>query len=354
MLIKLFSFSKKYFFSILTLSIIFVGTSQIWAGEMVYKDEDLRDVRSGLPLGYHSIDFVGVNASPVGLYLLPQKMSSFSYPGQGYHTTILPIFFLDIVITQIVLTGILFVVYTRRVNKEIFSLLSVKYIFLTILLLLLVAFTILFVPMGNGQPHYQGVGIPPLMSPSILPTDSTYETFGEVLEKEPRKEIFATATFTHGMSLEEVKKMTRDVAFAVKGFRHNTGESNGGCGVGVGETVAQALDNCVRDHSLFLNQRIEIEKKMLPTITDTGLRNAFIAHIEEAQKEQKFLITALDLYGRAEDLQRFKERNSFVEMVELMNQDRELPLMIPPSMSSVVPPSSSFGVPLPSPVGPVK
>lgn len=175
MLVKLFNFSKKYFFAIFTLSVIFVGTSQIWAGKMVYRDEDLRDVQSGFPFGYHSIDFIGANASPAGLYLLPQKMNSFSYPGQGYRTTILPLFFLNIAIVQVVFMGTLFLLHSMIPRADyFFRFLSIKYILLAFFLFLIITIGPKFIPIGKEQLQNQGVEnhvtIPPsFVNPAPIP-----------------------------------------------------------------------------------------------------------------------------------------------------------------------------------------
>ncbi|KKS46227.1 MAG: hypothetical protein UY07_C0014G0012 [Parcubacteria group bacterium GW2011_GWA1_47_8] len=168
MVIKFFSFSKKYFFSILLLNLVFVMSSVLWTGEMVYHDEDLRDVRAGFPLGYSSRDFVGGNNDTVGLYKYPQKMNSFMYVGQGYTTTIWSLFFLNIIIVQTILTPVLFLVHSLfSSTQKLFRFLSVKNILIGLLFFIVVTFIYIFGPslLAGGE---VSVGIP---SESLVPVE---------------------------------------------------------------------------------------------------------------------------------------------------------------------------------------
>lgn len=168
-MINFLNFSKKYFFAFLTLSVIFVGISQLWGGEMVYKDEDLKDLRSGSPVKYRSADFitgdVNIANGVVGLYKYPQKMSGFNYPEQSTTTTVWPVFFLDIVIMQIVFTAVLFFVYSFIPRAEyFFKILSVKYILLVLFLFLAITIGPAFILTGNRGSQYQETGgsvVPP-------------------------------------------------------------------------------------------------------------------------------------------------------------------------------------------------
>ena len=133
MLIQFFSFSKKYFFAVLVLSSVFVVSSGYWASEMVYHDADLRGARSGFPLGYRSTDFGSEG------YVLPQRMNSFMYPGQGYTTTIWYLFFLNIVIMQFVFSAILFLAYAAfPKTQKFFKFLSLRNIIFSLILFVIV------------------------------------------------------------------------------------------------------------------------------------------------------------------------------------------------------------------------
>lgn len=338
MLIRLFSFSKKFYPPILLLSLFFVWSSRIWSGEMVYSNQQLYDVRSGFPIAYISSDFVGNSSNATGLYKLPQKMNTYIYPGQSLNTVLWPQIFLSVIIVQVVFMGILFLVYLYIPRAYyFFKFFSVMNVLAGLFLLIVVVIINIF-----GPSLMVGRRIPIQSSRLIsLSTENTYDTFGEVLEKESAKEVFATAFFNQRISLEEAKSAVNNIPFTVKGIRFNTGESNGGCGVKDGQTAIQALDSCAKEQSLFLKRRIELEKNSLLTVKDPGLQKAFVAHIAEAENEQKIQITALELYGKAADLQRFKEYNEFVEKIEIRNQGiqsssitsqsgMQNPVMLPP------------------------
>ena len=156
------------------------------------------------------------------------------------------------------------------------------------------------------------------------------ETFEEILRKTPEKKVGVAVAFSRGLLLDEVLIAAKDSTFEVRGFRHRSGESNGGCGVARGETVEQALQSCFRDHTLFLGRRIEMEKQTLLTVTDPGLRSALTKSIREAEKKQELRITGFDLYGRAKDLKRFKDSHAFVETMQI-NMAEESPAILSPS-----------------------
>ena len=57
MIIKFFSFSKKYFFPILVLSLVFVWLAPNWIDRPLFDDSGSRALRSDFPLGYILTDF---------------------------------------------------------------------------------------------------------------------------------------------------------------------------------------------------------------------------------------------------------------------------------------------------------
>lgn len=220
---------------------------------------------------------------------------------------------------------------------------TLKVIFITIVTLIVAMMSLVFVTFKIYTWKNPGID-----SPISRPSENTHETFEEVLNKEPAKEVSVTAVFTRSISLKEAKSAVKDIPFVVKGIRFNAGESNGGCGVEDGQTIIQALDNCVSENSLFLQRRIDMEKNTLSTVTDPGLQKAFVAHIAEAEKAQNIQFTAFELYGKAVDIQHFKENNIFIEKIEIMSQGTSSP-SIQSGMQTPVMFPPSFSVPSPSP-----
>lgn len=56
MLIKLFNFSKKYFFAIFALSVIFTLSSVWWTSDMHHYQDTKANIQLGFPLNFYSQD----------------------------------------------------------------------------------------------------------------------------------------------------------------------------------------------------------------------------------------------------------------------------------------------------------
>lgn len=56
MLIKLFNFSKKYFFAIFALSVIFTLSSVWWTSNMHHYQDTKANIQLGFPLNFYSQD----------------------------------------------------------------------------------------------------------------------------------------------------------------------------------------------------------------------------------------------------------------------------------------------------------
>lgn len=101
MIIKFFSFSKRYFFAILALSLVFVGFSLVWTREEPFLPDSPGDVRSGYPFGYISTDYKSIYES--GPYKFEPQYLDFAT--NGHRSTIIwPLLFLSIATMQLMFT----------------------------------------------------------------------------------------------------------------------------------------------------------------------------------------------------------------------------------------------------------
>lgn len=340
--IKFLSFTKNLFAPLLVISILFVAHSSFWALDTVRSLEKKRIIEVGFPLGFVFVDYsqYGNEDSFVSTEELGMKW--------GFPSSIIwHLFLLDIIIVQLVLSVLFFLVHLIFPKTQDFTM------FLLAVLILFVVWVFWRYgspPPSQRDPVSANLGMYyPSQSPS--PLETTPKTFEQVLAETPEKKISVEASFVRGISLSETIRATQNASFKVLGFKHRSGESNGGCGVGNGETVEQALQSCFRDHTLFLGRRIEMEKQTLLTVTDPGLRNALTESIREAEKKQELRITGMGLYGRALDLQNFKDANSFVGTMVLSNAI-EQPSMMPPSGSGApISLPMNMSIPIPSPAG---
>lgn len=161
------------------------------------------------------------------------------------------------------------------------------------------------------------------------------ERFEEVLKNTPEKEVSAAVFFTNDMSLHDVQSAVMQSPFAVKGFHHGTQSYSGGYSLKKGEALDEAIVNYRRDHLFFLQKRIETEDRMLATEINGDLRNAIAAHRKEADQmkadfeKNGIRAVGVDVMGRARDIQDFKERNSFVRVVELKENENPQPVIVP-------------------------
>lgn len=186
------------------------------------------------------------------------------------------------------------------------------------------------------------VGVPFAQSDSAVPgiqqrIISAHEEFQQALENAPEKEVEATMFFTNDMALEQLQMSLRNVPLTVKGFLHGTPSYGGGYTLNPGETLDQAIANYRRDHLGFLRQRMQLEDRMAATESNEEARKALIPHRKEAeQMESDFelrgiRVIGLELHGKAKEMAGFKEKNSFVRVIEL-KKDGKPQLAILPSM----------------------
>lgn len=161
------------------------------------------------------------------------------------------------------------------------------------------------------------------------------EKFNQVVKTEPQKEVHVIMFFSNDMKLSDVQEKFRVSGFDIKGFRHGTQSYSGGYGISTGETFEQAIVNYERDHLFFLQTRVLAEEKMLTTKMDDQLRKAIVSHQKEAQQMKLdfqthgLRIIGIELVGRAQALDTFKENNSFIRVVELKDQDAPQSAILP-------------------------
>ncbi len=161
------------------------------------------------------------------------------------------------------------------------------------------------------------------------------ENFESVLQDTPDKDVSVTAFFTNDMSLEDVRASLSNSPLSVKGFRHGTQSYSGGYTLNPGETIDVAIVNYRNDHSFFLQKRMELEDSMLRTETDDGLRKAIVIHRKEADQmktdfeKNGIRVIGVEFYGRVKDIQDFKEKNSFVRVLELKEKGKPQSAILP-------------------------
>lgn len=167
---------------------------------------------------------------------------------------------------------------------------------------------------------------------------SAHEKFQEALTNAPEKEVEAAMFFTNDMSLEQLQISLRNAPLTIKGFLHGTPSYGGGYSLSLGETFDQATTNYRRDHHSFLQQRMQMEDRMVATETNEEARNALISHRKEAEQMASdfdlrgIRVIGLELHGKTRELADFKEKNSFVRAVELKENGKPQPAILPPNL----------------------
>lgn len=179
----------------------------------------------------------------------------------------------------------------------------------------------------------------PLATFGISPVETRIaqanESFEQILKNSPEKEVRVAVFFTNDLSLEEVRVAITRSVFALKGFRHGTQSYSGGYSLRKGETLDEAIVNYRRDYLFFLQKRMETEDKMLTTETNEDLRNAIITHRKEADQmkadfeKNGIRIIGIEVAGRAHNINEFKEQNSFVRVIELHENVKPQPAIVP-------------------------
>lgn len=181
--------------------------------------------------------------------------------------------------------------------------------------------------------------IAPVVSFAIPPIDVRIEQanagFAQVLKNTPEKEVHVAVFFTNDISLQDIRMALSYSPLAVKGFRHGTQFYSGGYSLKQGETLDEAVANYPRDHLFFLQKRMEMEDKMLVTATNAELRNAITTHRKEADQmkadfdKNGIRVVGVEVAGRAMDIQGFKDKNAFVRVIELKENGKPQPAIVP-------------------------
>jgi len=164
---------------------------------------------------------------------------------------------------------------------------------------------------------------------------SAQEKFASVLTQNPQQTVSAAIFFTNDMSIAQIKEAIGGERFSIKAFRHGTQSYSGGYMLNSGETLDQAMNSYVRDHVLFLTRRMQMENRLLNTEKDPKLLEAVSADLRAAvQMKADFdrhglRIIGIDVVGSAADLQSFKTRRPFVRGIELKEDGRPQPSIVP-------------------------
>ncbi|MDO8604754.1 MAG: hypothetical protein Q7K40_05185 [bacterium] len=159
--------------------------------------------------------------------------------------------------------------------------------------------------------------------------------FAQVLKDSPEKEVEVAAFFTNDMTLKDVRTAFINSNVTIKGFRHGTQSYSGGYSLKQGETLDEAMVNYPRDHLFFLQKRMEIEDRAVVTETNVELRNAMVAHRKEADQmkadfdKNGISVVGVEVSGRARDIEDFKNKNSFVRVIELKQNGKPQPAIVP-------------------------
>lgn len=162
-MINFLSFSKKYFFAIFTLSVIFVLSSIFWTTDIPYSQEDMAHIQLGFPL-----DFYLQDSSQNDISYAP-KYRNVGFRFWHSSSLVWPLFFLDIIIMQVAFTATLFFVYSLLPRADyFFKILSVKYILLVFFLFLAITIGPRFISTGNEQLQSPGVENPVMLPPPFV------------------------------------------------------------------------------------------------------------------------------------------------------------------------------------------
>lgn len=164
---------------------------------------------------------------------------------------------------------------------------------------------------------------------------SAHERFDQVLKKTPDKVIEVTAFFTNDVTLENLRMELQKVPLKVKGFRHGTQSYSGGYSLSTNETVDEAIENYRRDHTLFIEKRMDIEDDLLSTEIDEGLRLALVRHRKKAEQmkhdfdEKGLRIIGVELRGKIKDIKNFKDKHGFVRVIEVTEKGKPQSAIFP-------------------------
>jgi hypothetical protein len=162
------------------------------------------------------------------------------------------------------------------------------------------------------------------------------EKFQSVVQHTPEKEVDASAYFTEGKSANEVRNSLANTPVAVRGFFHGaTPTGGGGYTLHATETLDDAFANYQREHLHFIKMRLDMTAKMEASETDETARNALAMHRKQAEQSKRDLeihglrIIGVELKGKAKAIKDFKEKNPFVRVVELKENGKPQPAILP-------------------------
>ena len=159
--------------------------------------------------------------------------------------------------------------------------------------------------------------------------------FAQALKDVPDREVGAVAFFTNDMSPQDVRMAFYNTPLVVKGFNHGTHFYSGGYSLKSGETLDEAIVSYNRDHLFFLQKRMEMEDRVLAYQTNPELRNALIVHRKEADQmkadfdKNGIRVVGVEVVGRVRDMQDFRDRNAFVRVIELKENGKKQPAIVP-------------------------
>ncbi|MDB5841730.1 MAG: hypothetical protein JWQ23_3682 [Herminiimonas sp.] len=161
------------------------------------------------------------------------------------------------------------------------------------------------------------------------------ETFREELRNTPDKSIAATIFFANEMLLDRVREPLENAPLTIKGFLHGTPSDGGGYTLNPGETLDDAIANYRRDHLSVMEKIMESAARMAAVETDHEAREALISHLRKAEdmkfdlRQKGIRIVGVELYGKAKELADFRDKNSFVKVIELKVPGKPQPAILP-------------------------
>lgn len=163
-------FVKTFFFPLLLISVFFVMSSIFLTTYTPYSQEDMAHIRLGFPFGFFS-----QNQSRHDISFAPQYRNvGFGSPLEDRGSILWDMFFLNIIIVQMVFISILFAVHSIFPStQKFFRFLSVKYVLLCIVFFILVISTVsfFFAKWMTPQPGMGMYAPPPTGLPTMSPTE---------------------------------------------------------------------------------------------------------------------------------------------------------------------------------------
>jgi len=164
---------------------------------------------------------------------------------------------------------------------------------------------------------------------------SAASEFREAVRNRPNQSARAVAYLTNSMGVREVQaRVPRGLA--IRGFRHGSEINSGGYTLAPGESVDDAVASYERDHSLFLAVRSEQMRSLLEAEPgDEGMATAVQEGLRlNQQREDDFYqhglrIIGVELEGRLRDMEQFRSSNGFVRVIELRDENKARPAILP-------------------------